>query len=170
MKFIEKINNKMGCSSQPEVKTKQQPQQQQPKSQQQQEEELTQEVQKYISDMKNGTMLLGNEDDTFIQNTNTMATVIRTTYSQKKAMNQMEKTTFNQMKNMAIQQINQYKTNKVQGRNALIQSYQTMLDKVGPNCYLGKEVSNTMQELKNQNNKLNQFCQGIVNEYQKMVV
>ena len=29
MKLIEKINNKMGCSSQPEVKTNQQPQQQQ---------------------------------------------------------------------------------------------------------------------------------------------
>jgi hypothetical protein len=162
----------MGCSSQPEVKTNQQPQQQQQQQQNvnNQQEQFDQEVEKYISDMKNGTMLLGNEDNTFIQNTNTMATMIRTTYSQKNKMNQMEKTTFNQMKNMAIQQINQYKTNKVQGRNTLIQSYQTMLNKVGPNSRLGKEVSNFIQELNNQNKKLNQFCQGLVNEYQKMVV
>ena len=157
----------MGCSSQPEVKTKQQPQQQNANNQQ---EELDQEIEKYISDNKNAVMIIGNEDDTFIQNTNTMATMVRTTYSQKNKMNQMEKTTFNQMKNMAIQQINQYKTNKVQGRNTLIQSYQTMLNKVGPNSRLGKEVSNSIQELNNQNNKLNQFCQGLVNEYQKMVV
>ena len=168
MKLIEKKNNKMGCSSQPEVKTNQQPQQQQNSNNQQ--EQLDQEVEKYISDMKNGLMILGNEDNTFIQNTNTMATMVRTTYSQKNKMNQMEKKTFNQMKNMAIQQINQYKTNKVQARNTLIQSYQTMLNKVGPNSRLGKEVSNSIQELNNQNNKLNQFCQGLVNEYQKMVV
>ena len=115
-------------------------------------------------------MIIGNEDDTFIQNTNTMATMVRTTYSQKNKMNQMEKTTFNQMKNMAIQQVNQYKTNKVQSRNILIQSFQNMLNKVGPNSRLGKEVSNFIQELNNQNKKLNQFCEGLVNEYQKMVV
>ena len=157
----------MGCSSQPEVNTKQQPQQQNANNQQ---EQLDQEIEKYISDNKNAVMIIGNEDDTFIQNTNTMATMVRTTYSQKNKMNQMEKTTFNQMKNMAIQQVNQYKTNKVQSRNILIQSFQNMLNKVGPNSRLGKEVSNFIQELNNQNKKLNQFCEGLVNEYQKMVV
>ena len=162
----------MGCSSQPEVKTNQQPQQQQQQQQNvnNQQEQLDQEVEKYISDMKNCVIALENEDNTFFQNTNTMAMMVRTTYSQKNKMNQMEKTTFNQMKNMAIQQINQYKTNHVQGRNTLIQGYQDMLNKAGTISRLRKEVSNSIQELNNQNNKLNQFCQGLVNEYQKMVV
>ena len=148
------------------MKTNQQPQQQQQYSNNQQEQ-LDQEVEKYISDMKNCVIALENEDNTFFQNTNTMAMMVRTTYSQKNKMNQMEKTTFNQMKNMAIQQINQYKTNHVQGRNTLIQGYQDMLNKAGKISRLRKEVSNSIQELNNQNNKLNQFCQGLVKNTKK---
>ena len=181
MKLIEKINNKMGCSSQPEVKANQeQRQQQQVKSQQsqpqyqqqqqQQQQQVDWETEKYISDMKNGVMILGNDDNIFIQGTNTMAIMIRTTYSQKNKMNQMDKMQFNQMKNMGIQQINQYQTKKVQDRNTLIQSYQTTLNKVGPNSRLGKEIANSIQELNKQNNTLTKFCQGLVNEYQNMVV
>ena len=121
MKLIEKINNKMGCSSQPEVKANQEQRQQQqvksqqsqPQYQQQQQQQVDWETEKYISDMKNGVMILGNDDNIFIQGTNTRAIMIRTTYSQKNKMNQMDKMQFNQMKNMAIQQINQYQTKKV---------------------------------------------------------
>ena len=81
----------------------------------------------------------------------------------------MEKTEYNQEISKAIQILNQYKINKNQDRNVLIQGYQKLLEQVGPNSHLGQEVVITNQALNNQNNKLNQFVQGLADEYKGML-
>ena len=146
-------------------------QSQQSQPQQQQQNGLQEQfVEKYISDMKNAIKLFEGEDNTFMQTANTMAVMIRAAYAQKNGMSQADKTQFKQMRDMASKQIDDYRTNRIQSKNGLKQDYQTMLDKVGPNCRIGQEITITIKEIDNQNDRMNQFCQGMVNEYKNMVV